>query len=183
MCSPRELWLSARPNGAQPPGDINRVELRICDRIDDPKLILAITALLETIVMRGLWDTDYDPLVQSPGSLYDLTKIIDENEQRVAQKSLNAVITCWQSGKQVAVRERLEETLEQAVLIAKPQGFDHILQPIRTQIEEGNDAMKWLKHYESGLSVTAILRSATEQSQRRENLYSAAHAVDAHVPH
>ena len=47
MQNPRHLWVSVRPNGPETPHDLNRVEVRICDRISCPRLLQGVIALIE----------------------------------------------------------------------------------------------------------------------------------------
>ena len=44
MQNVRHLWTSVRPNGERRPYDLNRLEIRICDLVADPQLLLAATA-------------------------------------------------------------------------------------------------------------------------------------------
>ena len=47
MRNVRHLWTSVRPNGDDRPHHLNRLEIRICDLISDPLLLLAVTAFVE----------------------------------------------------------------------------------------------------------------------------------------
>ena len=62
MFNPRHLWLSIRPNGQGTPEVIERLELRICDRIARPRDIAAVVALMEARVWQSLEDPGLDPL-------------------------------------------------------------------------------------------------------------------------
>ena len=52
MHNERHLWTSVRPNGPERPHILNRLELRICDLVDNVDLLLAITALLELRIIN-----------------------------------------------------------------------------------------------------------------------------------
>ena len=70
MHNVRHLWTSVRPNGPSRPLDLNRLELRICDLITDPALLLAVTTLLELRVLMVIASPErLDPFRVSPLSL------------------------------------------------------------------------------------------------------------------
>ena len=56
MRNVRHLWTSVRPNGDDRPHDLNRLEIRICDLIDDPLVLLAVTAFAELRLQQLLQD-------------------------------------------------------------------------------------------------------------------------------
>ena len=53
MQNGRHLWLGIRPNGPATPRVLDRLELRICDRISDPVVLQAVTALYEAPRVAG----------------------------------------------------------------------------------------------------------------------------------
>ncbi|NEO25443.1 MAG: glutamate--cysteine ligase, partial [Kamptonema sp. SIO4C4] len=90
MQNVRHLWCSVRPNGDRRPYNLNRLELRICDLVADPIVLLAITALLEARILQLLANPQLDPLKQSGFTPDELVTLTMANEQAVAKHSLDA---------------------------------------------------------------------------------------------
>jgi len=157
----RHLWISARPNGPDVPHHLNRVELRICDHIYDPRIILGITALAEARIHQLLADPSLDPLVASelPASTRtdDLRQLVEENEAAVATHSLGATVRHWRDGRARPIREWLRTYLAEALATAGPLGFGQYLQPLWQIVDNGNVAMQWLEQHKRGASIAEIM--------------------------
>ncbi|MHC4992605.1 MAG: glutamate--cysteine ligase, partial [Planctomycetota bacterium] len=168
MMNTRQLWISARPNGHAVPDDLNRVELRICDRIDDARLAVAVTGLVEARVWQILDDPSLDPLTVSELPLRtraeDLLEITESNEAAVAAQSLDATLRDWRDGRPVAAREWLVRYCAEAVATARARGFATYLEPLRDVLDRGNTAMRWLALHARGMDVVDIIRRATAES-------------------
>jgi len=181
----RHLWIGARPNGPDVPHHLNRVELRICDHIYDPRIILGVVALGEARIQQMVTDPSLDPLVASelPASTRadDLRQLIEQNEAAVATHSLGATVRHWKDGRAQPVREWLETYLAEALETAKPLGFGHYLQPLWQIMQSGNVAMQWLEQHERGASIAAIMGQAVIAMREAERLY-AEHAHCRRVP-
>ncbi len=164
MQNGRHLWISARPNGENVPHELNRIELRVCDRIDDPQHLIAITALTEARIHQLQDDPTLDPLVLSriPSAtrLDDLMEINDQNNQAVMKSSLNAVVRHWHDGERMEVREWLEIYYHDAMITAREYGFCNYLSPLREILDEGNVAIRWLEKHKEGKSVNRIIQDA-----------------------
>lgn len=175
MQNVRHLWSSVRPNGDRRPYSINRLELRICDLVLDPTALLAITALLEMRLLSLLQDPDFstvlDPMApgSSPFTPEELIEITDRNELAVAQSSLDAMLTHWQTGEQIAARDWIAEQHELSQAIAKQTGTACFLAPIRKILTQGNDAQRWLAAYNSGLSPRQIITDAIAATEQQES--------------
>ncbi len=173
----RHLWISVRPNGPDVPHQINRVELRICDYIYDPRIILGITALAEARIQQLVTNPSLDPLVASelPASTRaeDLLQLIEQNEAAVATYSLDATVRHWRDGRPQPVREWLKTYLAEALAIAKPLGFGQYLKPLLQIAKSGNVAMKWLDQHKRGASIAAIMGQSVVDMKETEMLYSA----------
>lgn len=168
MQNVRHLWTSVRPNGPDRPYDINRVEVRICDLIADPLVILAVTALIEARLHQMLAQPEtLDPLT-GPFSNEDLMAITDQNEQAVAARSLEAAVIDWQSGESVAVSSWLEHLLAEAWVTAYPLGFSCFLTPLQKVLREGNEAQGWLRQIAQGWSVADTYRHSIERLREQE---------------
>ncbi len=175
MQNNRHLWISARPNGPVAPTRLNRVELRICDHIYDPRIVLAVTALVESRIHELLSDPSLDPLKLSelPKSTRAdaLRQLIVENEAAVAKDSLDATVRHWRDGRRQPVRQWLESYYAQALSTAHVHGFDRSLWPLRQIIDEGNVAMSWLKLFNQGVTVPEIMEQSITRMQETEMLY------------
>jgi predicted glutamate--cysteine ligase len=168
MQNVRHLWSAVRPNGDRRPYNLNRLELRICDLVTDPIALLAITALLEARLMQLIDDPGLDPLQQSVLSAEDLVAIADANELAAAHRSLDAELRHWQDGRPIVAREWIEELYATAWDIAKPKGFSCFLLPVKKILREGNEAQRWLKQIEQGLTPQEVIVQAIQTVAEQE---------------
>ncbi len=167
MFNPRHLWLSIRPNGPDTPYEIVRLELRICDRISDPALIGAVTAILEARVWQVLEDPTLDPL-----NSYDEATLIElarRNESAAAHRSLDAEVTDWQTGQTTTARNVLESRIASTTQTARQHGFDEHLEPIERVLKLGNRAQRWLAALAEGKSVEEVLTDSILELNRIDN--------------
>ena len=168
----RHFWSSIRPNGPKRPYKLDRLELRICDFVADIDLLLAITALLELRVINLFQNTNsLDPLISSKFSMDELSKICDHNEIEVAKKSLNAELIHWKDGEKVICREWIKSLLVDLSLIAKKFNMSELLKPIDKTIQEGNQSMQWISHYNKGLSIEKIMELSINEMINRDEKY------------
>lgn len=173
MQNVRHLWCSVRPNGDRRPYNLNRLELRICDFVDNPVMQLALVALLEARLWQLFDDPSLDPLEKSnlPGTNLseDLVNLTDNNETAVAHHSLEAKLCHWQDGRTILARNWIEEIYQEVLPYAKQHGFSCFLSPIKKIIREGNTAQKWLNQYENGLDSRNIIKTAIVEMARQES--------------
>jgi predicted glutamate--cysteine ligase len=174
MHNPRHLWLSIRPNGRQTPDAFERLELRICDRIDDPDMLLAITAfyecLVRMIVDEGI-DVDASPMAAGDGLETDLQALADENEERVAKASLSASVIDWRTGKERPARELIEETLAAVAATAASLGLCPWISPLSRILDSGSPAMRWLAEVEAGKSIRDVIVAEAEEMPGMETRF------------
>ncbi len=165
----RHFWSSIRPNGPKRPLILDRLELRICDFVNDINLLLGITAMLELRILNLFENMNtLDPLNASIFSLDELSKICDQNEINAAKDSLNSELIHWQDGKKVICREWIQNLLSDLSLTAEKFNMKHLLKPIYAVLKEGNQSMKWLKQYEKGLSIEQILKNSIDDMIKKE---------------
>lgn len=162
MQNVRHLWSAVRPNGDRRPYNLNRLELRICDLVTDPIALLAITALLEARLLQLIADPNLDPLTQSSLTAAELVTIADANELAAAHLSLDAELHHWQDGRSIVARDWVEQLYEEAWGIAKPKGFSCFLLPLKKILREGNEAQRWLKQIEQGLTPRQVITQAIQ---------------------
>ena len=178
MWNERHLWTSVRPNGPSRPYDLNRLELRICDCITNCDLLLAITALLELRILCLFEHPNrFDPVQVSSLSLAELADLSNLNDKAAAQNSLDATLYHWIDGQPISCREWISQLIEEVMPIAQEMDMVDLLSPIYLVLEQGNQAMKWLKLHQSGQSVEDIVRESIVQMEVEENLSTQAKAI------
>jgi len=166
----RHFWSSIRPNGPQRPLILDRLELRICDFVNDINLLLGITAMLELRILNLLDNINsLDPLTASIFSLDELVEICDQNEINAAKNSLNADLINWQDGKKIICREWIQNLLSDLSSTAEKYNMKHLLKPIFKVLKEGNQSMKWINQYNRGLSIEQIMKITIDDMIKNED--------------
>ena len=158
MKNRRHLWLGIRPNGPATPRVLDRLELRICDRISEPDILQAVTALYEARVWQVLERPELDPL--RGRSSRELEELAAANERAAGAASLEAEATNWVDGSTITFRDWAESMLESARETARRHGFGALIGPIEEILEQGNPAMQWLRRIEQGATPPEVLREA-----------------------
>ena len=160
----RHFWSSIRPNGPERPLILDRLELRICDFVSDINLLLGITAFLELRILHLFEnDNNLDPFYSSNFSMDELSKICDQNDLSAAKNSLDAELVHWRNGKKIICREWIRNLLDDISLTAQKYNMKYLLKPIYKVLEDGNQSMKWIKQYQKGISIEAIMKNAIEE--------------------
>ena len=160
MHNVRHLWTSVRPNGPSRPLDLNRLELRICDLITDPSLLLAITTLLELRVLMVIESPErFDPFHASQLSPEQLQSLSDANDAAAARASLDARLRHWRDGRSLVCRDWIAELCETVSPLAEALGLRHQLEPIERVLQDGNQAMRWLTAVNSGATLPEVLQA------------------------
>ncbi len=180
MRNVRHLWTSVRPNGDDRPHGLNRLEIRICDLIDDPQLLLAVTAYAELRLHQLLQDPrDLDPLLASRLDADALEALADANDQAAARSSLEAELVHWRSGEPIGARDWIATDLEAMAPLAAQMGLERWLSPLTDLLCEGNQAMRWLARHRRGESIGAIIGSEAAALEKREKALDAWLATEA----
>ena len=110
-----------------------------------------------------------DPLTARIFSIDELSEICDLNEMNAAKNSLNSELIHWQDGKKVICREWIHNLLSDLSFTAEKFNMKHLLKPIYTVLEEGNQSMQWINQYEKGLSIEQIMKISIEDMVESEN--------------
>ncbi|MBD3883812.1 glutamate--cysteine ligase [Phormidium tenue FACHB-886] len=172
MQNVRHLWSAVRPNGDRRPYSLNRLELRICDLVSDPLVLLAITALLEARLLQMISNPELDPLTLSalPASsrAEDLVTLTNDNELAAAHRSLDAELRHWKDGSPILAREWIEQLYQEVWDFSKKQGFGCFLMPLKKVLREGNEAQRWLKAIDQGMDVRQVMQQAIRQTEVQE---------------
>ena len=93
----------------------------------------------------------------------ELSEICDQNEINAAKDSLNSELIHWRDGKKVICREWIQNLLSDLSSTAENFGMKHLLMPIYTVLEEGNQSMKWINQFQNGLSIEQIMKISIEE--------------------
>ena len=169
MHNVRHLWTSVRPNGPDRPHQLNRLELRICDLITDPEVLIAVTVLLELRVQQVLREPmQHDPLQSSALNLQQLQELSMSNDRAAARSSLEATLHNWRDGRERSCRDWLEQLIDSVTPLAQELGLKQQLEPLAAVLREGNQAMRWLHRIHSGKSIEAVLRESITAMQEEE---------------
>ena len=169
MHNVRHLWTSVRANGPDRPHQLNRLELRICDLITDPELLLAVTVLLELRVQQVLRDPQsHDPLHSSSLSLEELELLSMDNDRAAAQASLEATLRDWHNGRERSCRDWLTHLIKSVSPLAQELGLHDQLQPLETILLNGNQAMRWLDGIRGGSTIESVLRNSISAMRDEE---------------
>ncbi len=179
MQNVRHLWTSVRPNGDDRPHDLNRLEIRICDLVADPALLLAITAFAELRLHQLVRDASgQDPLKASQLQASDLAELADANDRAAAQSSLDAQLRHWRDGAAVNARAWIAATLEEMAPLARELELETTLLPLHAVLHSGNTAMQWLARHDRGESIAAIVAADAAALEQQERRLAAALATD-----
>lgn len=177
MRNVRHLWNSVRPNGDRRPYCLNRLELRICDLVINPLHLLAVTALLEARLLQMLADPSLDPLrisqLSATNRADELVKLAIANEQAVARASLDATVYHWVDGRAITAKHWIQDLYETLWPIAHQHGFSCFLTPIRSILDQGNEAQRWLALHEQGHDVPEILAIAIQAAAEQDHSLAA----------
>jgi predicted glutamate--cysteine ligase len=170
MQNVRHLWTSVRPNGDNRPHDLNRLEIRICDLISDPLLLLAVTAFAELRLQQLLQDPQHhDPLRASRLDAQALADLADANDRAAARSSLEAPLLHWRDGGPISARTWIVSALEEMAPLARQCGLEAWLAPLHTVMEQGNQAMQWLAAHRGGTAVAPLIAAAAEAMAQRDS--------------
>jgi predicted glutamate--cysteine ligase len=182
MRNVRHLWTSVRPNGEARPHDLNRLEVRICDLITDPLLLLAVCAFSELRLQMLLADpARHDPLRASDLAAAHLARLADANDQAAALASLDARLHDWRDGEPIEARDWIRRELRAMAPLADDLALSDTLAPLERLLQEGNQALCWLELHRSGRTIGSILAAEAAAMEAQETALAAWLATDA--PH
>ena len=179
MQNVRHLWTSVRPNGDNRPHDLNRLEIRICDLIADPLLLLAVTAFAELRIHQLLSDPKaHDPLYASTLSLEQLAELADANDRAAARSSLDAELRHWRHGEPLLARQWLARELEALAPLAQQMSLELCLAPLYGVLQAGNQAQQWISAHAAGAAVAPLIAAGAAAMAERESELTALLATD-----
>jgi predicted glutamate--cysteine ligase len=182
MLNVRHLWTSVRPNGDRRPESLNRLEIRICDLISDPRVLLALTAWAELRLLRMMGEPQrLDPLEVSGLTPAELATLADRNDREAARHGLNATLLHWRSGEGVLARDWVAEELEAMAPLAETLALEEVLQPLKEVLALGSESMRWLDRQRAGEPIDRIVATEAMAMEARDGALWAGLATD-HAP-
>ena len=167
MQNGRHLWVSTRPNGGEVPYKVDRLELRVCDRMADIDLLMAVTALFEARIWQVLEEPSICPLYSSR-SASEMIDLIDANEEAIARDGLEAQVTPWNTDQACSAKSWLSEWLAEIKPVADAHGLTEFIQPVYGVLDNGNTASCWLKQHAEGMSPAEIIQAAIRESEEKD---------------
>ncbi|MHB2019373.1 MAG: glutamate--cysteine ligase [Candidatus Xenobia bacterium] len=156
MWNVRHLWIAARPNGPDRPQQLNRVELRISDFVSNPLAVAGTAMLVENRIRRLLAGELPDPL-----NVSDAVSLCQANEQEAARSSLQASLVNWETGRSEPAADIARSWLGHLY-----DGGFHLhderqaARAVETILEDGNEAMRWLRETARGRSIMDVLQES-----------------------
>ena len=94
--------------------------------------------------------------------------VCDQNELKVSKDSLNAELIHWRNGEKIICKDWIHTLLKELSDSLSTYEMNHLLKPIHTVLEEGNESIKWINKYNQGLSIEDIMRSAINNMIKNE---------------
>ncbi len=145
----REIWWDVRPHP-----DFGTVEVRICDGLPTLDEVIAMTALIQSLVV---WLGDkYDEGTYLPLQRY---WIVRENKWRAARWSTEAEIIVDEDGRLEPLSESIERLVEQVTPVAQRLGCAKELAGVRTMLKNGPSYWRQRRLYEETGSFKTVMES------------------------
>ena len=145
----REIWWDVRPHP-----DFGTVEVRICDGLPTLDEVIAMTALIQSLVV---WLGDkYDEGTYLPLQRY---WIVRENKWRAARWSTEAEIIVDEDGRLEPLSESIERLVEQVTPVAQRLGCAKELAGVRTMLKNGPSYRRQRRLYEETGSFKTVMES------------------------
>jgi carboxylate-amine ligase len=153
----REIWWDVRPH----PG-FGTIEVRICDGLPTLDEVIAVTALIQALVV---WLGDqYDEGMYLPLHRH---WIVRENKWRAARWSTEAEIIVDEDGNLERLDESLVRLVEEVTPVAKRLGGDAELQGVGAMLGTGLSYRRQRRIYEETGDYTAVMKALVREF--REN--------------
>ena len=145
----REIWWDVRPHP-----DFGTVEVRICDGLPTLDEVIAMTALIQSLVV---WLGDkYDEGTYLPLQRY---WIVRENKWRAARWSTEAEIIVDEDGRLEQLSDSIERLVEQVTPVAQRLGCANELAGVRTILKNGPSYRRQRQLYEETGSFRTVMES------------------------
>ena len=153
----REIWWDVRPHP-----NFGTIEVRICDGLPTLDEVMAVTALIQALVV---WlGEKYDEGMYMPLHRH---WIVRENKWRAARWSTEAEIIVDEDGNLERLDESLVGLVEEVTPVAKRLGADAELQGVGAMLGTGLSYRRQRRIYEETGDYTAVMKALVREF--REN--------------
>ena len=153
----REIWWDVRPHP-----NFGTIEVRICDGLPTLDEVMAVTALIQALVV---WlGEKYDEGMYMPLHRH---WIVRENKWRAARWSTEAEIIVDEDGNLERLDESLVGLVEEVTPVAKRLGADAELQGVGAMLGTGLSYQRQRRIYEETGDYTAVMKALVREF--REN--------------
>ena len=153
----REIWWDVRPHPK-----FGTIEVRICDGLPTLDEVMAVTALIQALVV---WlGEKYDEGMYMPLHRH---WIVRENKWRAARWSTEAEIIVDEDGNLERLDESLVRLVEEVTPVAKRLGGDGELQGVGAMLGNGLSYRRQRRIYEAAGDYTAVMKALVREF--REN--------------
>lgn len=150
----REIWWDIRPHN-----QFGTVEIRVCDipkNLDD---VLALTALIQTLVVaiseeidEGTYQSEYHPMM------------VQQNKWRAARYGAGAKLVNSTDYKQYTVAETVDQLVERLLPTAEKLGCVNELESAR-QLPHATGAEQQLEIYDRGYSRRTVVKEMLDRHE------------------
>ena len=149
----REIWWDVRPHP-----NFGTIEVRICDGLPTLDEVMAVTALIQALVV---WLGDkYDEGMYMPLHRH---WIVRENKWRAARWSTEAEIIVDEDGNLERLDESLGALVEEVTPVAKRLGGDAELQGVGAMLGTGLSYRRQRRVYEAAGDYTAVMKALVRE--------------------
>ena len=149
----REIWWDVRPHH-----NFGTIEVRICDGLPTLDEVLAVTALIQALVV---WLGDqYDEGMYLPLHRH---WIVRENKWRAARWATDAEIIVDEEGNLERLDESLARLVDTVTPVARRLGSDAELQRIGTMLRTGLSYRRQRRLYDETGDYTAVMKALVRE--------------------
>lgn len=162
----QELWGDLRPHSKY-----GTLEMRVCDAMPSLQETLAVTALVQALVV---WLGDlYDR-----GTFIEMPRfwVLQENKWRAARWGTGCRLVINESGDQQHFRNIMEDLLEQLAPVSEALGSWKYLQGIEGMLDHGGSAHRQRQLFHRTNSLEAVVESLEQELRRAVSPTQAAQA-------
>ncbi len=152
----RELWWDIRPHP-----DFGTVEVRVCDIPMCLKDVLAIAALIQSIVKKLSDEYDSGVPFERPHSF-----VTRENKWRACRYGIEGNFLVKDGGSVVSAKEAIGFVVDTVTPEAKELGADNELKGVLDILEHGTGAQRQLKVFEATGKLAAVVADLADGLQQ-----------------
>ena len=159
MQNQRHLWLGIRPNGPATPRVLDRLELRICDRISDPHVLRGGHRALRGPGLAGAGTarsrSTARPVLAGARGAGRRQRARRGHAEPRRRSAMN-----WVDGRSLTFRDWVRRLLDDVADTADRHGLAALLAPIEGVLTQGNPAIQWLRRVDQGATPQQVIQEA-----------------------